>query len=525
MDGQTKQFISALESSVRAGSLNDLSEKRGCLFFRVLPKYLIPVCRACMSNGAVFDSAFVSSADQDRVEFNVYYLFQVAAIHRMVAVTSRGSAFDALSETVNAALWDERKIQDLTGLRLAGIPDSRPLLFHPESGFPTTHPIGGMPFKRPKSDAYPMIGTGAEGEFEVAVGPVHAGIIEPGHFRFHVLGEKINKMEVRMFYLHRGIEKAAEGKQADGILPLIEQISGDEAVANSVAYCSAVEQALKIQVPKRAEAIRAICMELERIYSHLADLGGMATDVGFTLPASRFAVLREDAMRLNAEVSKSRFLHNQCIVGGVRADLDSAKTAKIAGTLRQMLYSLEQLERMVFTSSTFLDRVFQAGTVSRGIARDLSLVGPPARACGIHSDLRRVLPYSAYAQTAINESIEKEGGDVLSRFRVKLAEINESARLILLLVSNMPAGALCDKPSAPKKRTGTAVGVGWAESPRGSCTILVEISQNGAIKRLACRSASFRNWRALEKAVEGNIVPDFPLINKSFNLSYAGTDM
>jgi len=266
-------------------------------------------------------------------------------------------------------------------------------------------------------------------------------------------------------------------------------------------------------------------MELERIYSHLADLGGMATDIGFTLPASRFAILREDAMRLNAEVSKSRFLHGMCAVGGVNADLDEAKAGKIAGTVHQMLRSLETLERMVFTSSTFLDRTFSAGTVSRAVAKDLSLVGPPARACGVSSDLRKALPYSAYAQTAVNEPVEKEGGDVLSRFRVKLAEVNESARLVLLLASRLPPGALRGRPLAQKKRAGIAVGVGWAEAARGSCTFLVEISPNGAIRRLAHRSASFRNWRALEKAVEGNIIPDFPLINKSFNLSYAGTDM
>ena len=525
MNEQTKQFIHAVEASVRKGSLGDSSEKGSCLFLRVLPKHLIPVCRACMSNGAVFDSAFVSLADPALKEFNLYYIFQVAAIHRMVVITSRGSAFDALSESVNAALWDERKIQDLTGLRLAGIPDSRPLIFHAESGFPSVRPIGGQPIKPPKSTAYDMPGTGTEGEFEVAVGPVHAGIIEPGHFRFHVSGEKINKMEVRMFYLHRGMEKAAEGRQAVSILPLVEQISGDEAVANSVAYCQAAEQALGVAVPKRADSIRAILMELERIYSHLADLGGMTTDVGFYLPSARFAVLREDIMRLNQAVFGNRFLHGQCAVGGVSADLNGAKQEYLARRMRQMLSTLDQLERVTFTSSTFLDRVFSAGAVSRAISRDLSLVGPPARACGIHTDLRRMLPYSAYARAEVSESIEKEGGDVLARFIVKLAEIKESARLVVSLSSGLPPGALRNELPSPRKQKGGSVGVGWAEAPRGGCTMLVEISPTGAVRRLACRSASVRNWRALEKAVLGNIVPDFPLINKSFNLSYAGTDM
>ena len=522
MDEQTKQFIRALQPSVKKGSLADAFEQGGCLFLRIEPQHLVPLCHACMSGGAVFDSAFVSQSGKDGKEFSLYYLFQAPSIQRMVVATASGSSFFALSESVNAALWDERKIQDLTGLRLAGIPDSRPLIFHPESGMPKAHPIGGMPMAQAKSGPYPMQGTGEHGEFEVAVGPVHAGIIEPGHFRFHVVGERINKMETRMFYLHRGVEIAAQGYRADSIVPLIEQISGDETVANSAAYCQAVEQCQKIAVPARAQALRAIFSELERIYCHLADLGGMTTDVGFYLPSARFSVLREDMMRLNASISGSRFLHGACIVGGAGFDLDNAGAARILGALSGMLDSLETFERMTFTSSTFLDRVFQAGMVQKGVARDLSLVGPPMRACGIHSDLRRSLPYGAYSQLQVNEAIEREGGDVLSRFRVKLAEIKESVRLVSHLVSRLPPGPLHGK-AAHKWHAG--VGVGWAESPRGSCTFLVEITQKGAIKRLAHRSASFRNWRALEKAVEGNIVPDFPLINKSFNLSYAGTDM
>ncbi|MCX6769431.1 MAG: NADH-quinone oxidoreductase subunit C, partial [Candidatus Micrarchaeota archaeon] len=411
--------IQAFKASAKSRSLTEALEQGSCLFFSTTQKDLVQICQSCLSNGGVFDSAFVSLANHSKNEFDVYYLFQVAQIHRMVIITARGRSFSSLSANLNAALWDERKIQDISGLHFAGILDSRPLIFHPESGMPSAHPLGGKPVRKLKSKIYPMHGTGAEGEFEVAVGPVHAGIIEPGHFRFHVVGEKINKMETRMFYLHRGIEKAAEGRQAVDLLPLIEQISGDEAVANSVAYCQAVEQVLRLQVPKRAESIRAILMEMERIYSHLADLGGMATDVGFTLSASRFSVMREDMMRLNQAVSKSRFLHDQCAVGGVREDFDAEKIATILAALKALLDSLEPLERTTLTSSVFLDRIFQTGTVSKGIARDLSLVGPPARACGIRSDLRVILPYSAYARTPVDESVEKEGGDVLARFKVK----------------------------------------------------------------------------------------------------------
>ena len=522
MDNTAKRFIQAIEDSVKPRRLSGTIEKGGCLFATVLPEDLTTACHACLSEGAVFDSAFVASASGKAHEFNVHYLFRAASIHRMIVLTSRGSAFSALSATLNAAVWDERKMQDLTGLRLEGIPDSRPLIFHPESGLPATRPVGGQPIERTRHSPYHMQGTGIEGEFEVAVGPVHAGIIEPGHFRFHVSGEKINKMETRMFYLHRGMEKAAEGRQANAIMPLIEQISGDESVAHSVAYCQAVEQAADIHAPKRAGAIRAVLMELERIYSHLADLGGIATDIGFTLPASRFAVMREDMMRLNQAVTGSRFLRGQCIVGGVAVDLGENTSRTITHALGCLIHSIEPVGRLAYSSATFIDRTYQAGAISKETVRDLALVGPAARACGIRSDLRIMLPYSAYSTSAPNESIETGGGDVLSRFSVKFAEVEESARLIKHILSELPPGAL-NAPMPAKIVPG--IGAGWSEAARGGCTFLVELEGNGAIRRLALRSASFRNWRALEKAVEGNIVPDFPLINKSFNLSYAGTDM
>lgn len=522
MDNTAKRFIRAIEASVRPRSLGGTIEKGGCLFASVLPEDLTTACHACLSEGAAFDSAFVASAPDKAHEFDVHYLFRAASIHRMIVLTSRGSAFSALSSTLNAAVWDERKMQDLAGLRLEGIPDSRPLIFHPESGLPANRPVGNQPIERARHSPYPMPGTGAEGEFEVAVGPVHAGIIEPGHFRFHVSGEKINRMETRMFYLHRGMEKAAEGRKAAAIMPLIEQISGDESVAHSAAYCQAVEQAADIRVPKRAEAIRAVLMELERIYSHLADLGGIATDIGFTLPASRFAVMREDMMRLNQAISGNRFLRGVCIVGGVAADFDENTSHAITHALSLLTRSIEPVGRLTYSSATFLDRTFQAGAISKETVRELALVGPAARACGVRSDLRIMLPYSAYLGSAPNESIETGGGDVLSRFSVKFAEVEESARLVRHILSQLPSGPV--SVPMPAKIT-PGIGVGWSEAARGGCTILVDIGSNGAIRRLALRSASFRNWRALEKAVEGNIIPDFPLINKSFNLSYAGTDM
>jgi len=521
---KTKQFMAMLKKSLKPCGFISCEERGDCIWVHVERTDLLPMCKTCMATGAVFDSAFVSQNSGKLSNlFTLHYIFRSNELGTLLVVHASGKEFSSLSASTNAAVWDERKIQDLTGMNIVGMTDSRPLIFHPESGYPASNPVGGSVRLKPKSTVYPMQGTEMHGEFEIAVGPVHAGIIEPGHFRFHVLGEQINKMETRMFYLHRGVEKSVEGKTPSDALPLVESISGDESVANCVAFCNAVERSLAIDVPERAEFIRAILMELERIYSHLADLGGMPTDVGFFMSSSRFAALREDMMRLNQQVSGNRFLRGVCTIGGVHRDLDEGTISAISSGMDKFTTRLREIERMTLTSSTFLDRAFSTGTVSARIATDLALVGPGARASGISCDLRKTIPYSVYSRASFNEATEKNG-DVLSRFTVKIAEVKESARLIGWLLSNMPEGSLRSKPKTPGK-VSERIGIGWAEAPRGGCTFLVELSGDGKIKRMACRTASFRNWRALEKAVLGNIVPDFPLINKSFNLSYAGTDL
>ncbi|MDE1798021.1 MAG: hydrogenase large subunit [Candidatus Micrarchaeota archaeon] len=529
MEADTKKFIQTLEKILKPARLRRAAERGGCVWFDVRPQDLVAACQSAVAAGAAFDSAFVSAASRPAGGFILYYLLRAPAIGRMLVFQSTGKAFGALSATHNAALWDERKIQDLTGLSLSGIPDARPLIFHPESGMPKHRPVGHRSIPVPVHPDYVIAGTGAEGEYEAAVGPVHAGIIEPGHFRAHVVGEQFNKLEIRMFYLHRGIEQAAEGKPAGSLIPLVESISGDESVASSVAYCQAVERAAGIAPPLRAESIRAVLLELERIYSHLSDLGGMPTDVGFTFAASRFAVLREDMMRLNARICGSRFLRGRVCVGGVTADLDEAQRLDIKRTLSQFIVQLEHAERITLTSSTYLDRVFMTGAVSPRVAADLALLGPVARAVGVPCDLRRALPYGAYARHPIREPLEKNG-DVLSRFTVKLAEAKEAARLARHISTYMHAGPLrapanLGSKKGPRKNSLPRVGAGWAEAPRGGTTFLVELNADGTVRRLACRTPSFRNWRGIEKAVMGNIVPDFPLINKSFNMSYAGTDL
>ncbi len=516
---QLKEKIAANAPSGMKFTLRE--ENETMLRLECSPEALYSLCWACTRAGGVFDSAFISNSGKGA--FEVSYVFRVQDADRMVAMCASGKEFFSISHLIPAAIWDERKMQDVTGLKFGRMADSRALIFHPEAGMPDKRPLSQSAIKESEIDkSYPMPGTGAHGEYEIPVGPVHAGIIEPGHFRFHVVGEPILKMETRMFFLHRGIEAFAEGKTFSEAVPLMEQISGDETAANSVAFAQAVESACGMDVPERAKYLRTVLLEMERIYSHLADLGGMATDVGFYGASSRFTLLREEMMRLNKEVSGNRFLRGLIAIGGMSRDIPDDALSTLSNKLKRFLAMLDELQEITLSSSTFLDRAFSTGIVSADIARELALVGPGARASGISCDARVHYPYAAYGKIKVQEALETNG-DVLSRFFVKLTEVRNAAAIMLEAMDKMPKGAVLSKDSATA--SDGKIGFGWAEAPRGSCMFMVEAAKGGKIRRLACRTASFRNWRALEQAVLGNIVPDFPLINKSFNLSYAGCDL
>ncbi|MBI5223085.1 nickel-dependent hydrogenase large subunit [Candidatus Micrarchaeota archaeon] len=518
MDANIMQFEKKLRSSSTYKKF-DVSDDGSVLRLEVSPSDMISLSKDCVSAGALYDSAFISLGKNS--SFTTYYVFRVPELPRILVLVANGKEFHSITSAVPAAILDERKMQDLTGLKLQGIPDSRALIFHPEAGLPKSRPLNpGCGFESMQKD-YPMVGTGAEGEFEIPVGPVHAGIIEPGHFRFQVVGEPILKLEARLFFLHRGLENIAEGKSYSEAVPLVEQIAGDETIANTVAYVQAVESFQGMKVPTRAKYIRTILMELERIYSHLADLGGMPTDVGFYLAASRFAILRESMMRLNMDLTGSRFLRGICTVGGLIRDLDDQKIQEVSSKLHSFLSNLDAIEVATLSSSTFIDRAYSTGTVPNALATELALVGPAARAAGVSCDVRIQFPYAAYDEVHVMEAIERDG-DVLSRFLVKINEVKVSAAIVLELIEKLKPGPIMTTESAPKS---DFLGFGWSEAPRGSCMFMVEGTSNGRIKRLAVRTASFKNWRAAEKAVLGNIVPDFPLVNKSFNLAYAGNDL
>lgn len=431
----------------------------------------------------------------------------------------------SIATTWPSAAWPERECRDGFGIEFSGAFDTRRLLLH-EPYQKDFHPLdkafANAPVTTnddvPAAEEYPLRAMTGEGVYQVAVGPVHAGIIEPGHFRFSVIGETVFNLEIRMFYTHRGIEKLAEGKAPDDCVRVAEAVSGDESVANSTAFCMAVERISGISVPDRAWYIRTILSELERCCSHLGDQAGMLTDVAFALGASQFSVLREEVFRKNAELTGSRFLRGMTCVGGVSRDIPADRLADLGEFVAQLKKRYRVGLSIVLSTPSVIDRFATTGVVKHELLRPLNITGPVARASGGRVDVRLDHPYGVYDRF-VPVHTPLIDGDVLARFTVKAQEFLDSLDLIERLIKAIPEGVVRSKGEV---RDGYALAL--VESARGQNLCWVKIKE-GKIDRYKVRTASYCNWLAIEHAVPGNILADFPVINKSMNLSYAGTDM
>jgi formate hydrogenlyase subunit 5 len=430
------------------------------------------------------------------------------------------------------ANWYEREIADGFGINFIDSFDKRRLFLHeiyPDGFHPLLKSFKNSHIElnkniNPKME-YAFNKVEGEGVYQIPVGPVHAGIIEPGHFRFNVIGEKIINLEIRMFYKHRGIEKLAEGKSPMQCLPVVEAISGDENAANSVCFCNAVEKICGIKVPTRALALRTIYLELERIYSLLGDLAGMVVDVAYPVGASNLFILREEILRYNESFTGSRFMKGAICVGGVTASVAEQALNSLFIYLDSFLKKFIESVDHILANASIVDRFETTGVISADLVNILNLTGPLAKASTIFTDARVNNPYCLYHLVNIPKRA-LEHGDVAARFKMKLLEISDSVEIIQSIIKIMS--------SYPKKETGITGRIvntnkeGYAlsvvEAPRGQNLHWVYI-RNGKIYRYKVKTASFCNWHAIEHAVTDDIVPDFPLINKSLNLSYAGTDL
>jgi Ni,Fe-hydrogenase III large subunit/Ni,Fe-hydrogenase III component G len=415
-----------------------------------------------------------------------------------------------------AAAWYERELADQFGVEFTGHPDPRPLLFHenwPDGVHPMIQACENVPVVKRE---YRFLKVQGDGVCEVPVGPVHAGIIEPGHFRFSVVGDTILHLELRHFYTHKGTEKLFVGTPVQSGSLLAESVSGDNCFAHAVAYCQAIEGALGVEVPRRAQALRLVGLELERMVAHVADVGALCGDVGFTVPAPYTARLKESLLRASTDFASTRFWRGIATPGGIRmADGDPRA---LAAAIRDAAADFAALAYMILDTPSVQDRFETTGILKREIARDLAVVGPAARASSIRMDVRRDHPYGFYRDFPI-EVPHFHYGDVLARSRVRIDEVAVSARILADVLDALPTGPLA--AAVPAARSGE----GWSavESPRGELLYWVRVDA-GRVARCHIKSPSFQNWPALPLTMPGNIIADFPLINKSFNLSYSGCD-
>ena len=418
----------------------------------------------------------------------------------------------------------QRAVGDLFGLNAAGATDSRPWLNHkmwPADYFPLRKVNSGKEeFADDLADDYQFVQVLGEGVHEIAVGPVHAGIIEPGHFRFSVVGEKTLRLEERLGYTHKGVDKAFEQLSAVDGYRLAGRMSGDSTVAYAWSYCMSLENIWNWKLPERATWLRAIALERERIANHLGDLGALGNDAGFAFGLSQFMRLKEDCLRLNKKLFSHRFMMDYICPGGVERDIDADGLAEILTQCRVVEEEVRTLQKIYDDHSGLQDRFMMTGTVSLEVATKLGLTGMAGRASGIIHDVRVDAACAPYSKMDVHVS-SRETGDVCARVDVRFDELFESLRLIRYLIDNLPMGAI---RTEYVERGAEGSGAGWIEGWRGGIFTALYVDSKGKISRCHVHDPSWQNWPVIEYAVIGDIVPDFPLINKSFNLSYSGHD-
>lgn len=458
--------------------------------------------------------------------FKIMYVFGVPGENAFLSpFINVKEGFPSLTLLIHEASIYERKIMTFFGLRPIGHPDARTLILH------ENWPAGVYPLRkdfdwndRPATAKTPFYFRKVEGEgiYEIPVGPVHAGIIEPGHFRFSVAGEEILLLEPRLGYSHKGSEKLFEVLPLTDKVKLSERISGDSSFNHSLAFCQALEKLAGLSVSEKSQYLRVVFAELERLANHFGDIGAIMTDTGFNFGGANGARLREIVMQTNERLSGSRFLRGVNTVGGVTKDLSAENISVLEKILEALAKDFAEVLEVAENSSSLLNRLEGTGTLTRQIAVDHGVTGVPARALGFDADARRDFPYAAYDKIKFAVALEKSS-DVRARFNVRVKEVWAAIEILRQAIQNLPKDGTLSVALKPFEKNSCAIGMveGW----RGDIVYLVATDANGNIDRVDVRDPSFLNWTALGHAGKGNIVPDFPLINKSFNLSYSGNDL
>jgi Ni,Fe-hydrogenase III large subunit/Ni,Fe-hydrogenase III component G len=472
-------------------------------------------------------------ATDDRAEgrgFGVHAVFALDQAHEWIEIATElpaeSPAYESLTRRVMAAHWYERYAQDMFGIRADGHPDGRRLVHHENV------PAGTHPLRKDfawdtrlahASEPYPMARVEGEGMFQIPVGPIHAGIIEPGHFRFNVAGERIITLEGKLFFTHKGVEKLLEGRSVTEAMPFVERVSGDAAASHALAFCQAVEAIAGCHVPDSARMLRVLAVELERFTMHLHDIAnicGMGT--GYTVMAANGFRIVERLRRLSGRTFGNRFFRGFVLPGGVATRLTPEQLRDVEATVDAAWREASALVRLALDSDTLRDRLETTGVLTREAAWAYGAKGVAARASGVDRDARRDHPHAGYGSLSFIRRARSEG-DVFARVLLRVDEMSDARDLI-----RAAADACRDRAAASECRADCVCSdgdaLGWSESWRGQILDWVRV-RGGVIDRAVIRDPSFCNWPLFGELGPGNIVPDFPLCNKSLNLSYSGTDL
>jgi Ni,Fe-hydrogenase III large subunit len=435
----------------------------------------------------------------------------------VVSLVCPDGSFPSVGALHPPAIRLERAIHSLFGYVAVGSPDARPWL---DLGFwGVRHPLGTPSVDLGPAAAYPFLATEGDSLHQIPVGPVHAGIIEPGHFRFTAGGETVARLEERLGYVHKGIESLMTGASIAQAARLAARTSGDSTVAYGIAFAQAVEAALEFEAPPRAQHLRALMAELERLANHLGDIGAICNDASFALMHAHCGVLRELVLRAAAVAFGHRLMMDRVVPGGVTAELTSEGTVRIRDTLRQIGARFPRLVELYDNTASLQDRTAATGVLSADLARQFGAAGYIGRASGRNFDARKTPGCPPYDRLTFTVPV-LAAGDVNARVWIRIREIEQSIALIEQILDRLPGGPIVHALD----EAGSGEGLALAESFRGDVLAWVRLD-GSRVLRCHLRDPSWFQWPLLEAAVEGNIVADFPLCNKSFNCSYSGHDL
>jgi Ni,Fe-hydrogenase III large subunit len=446
----------------------------------------------------------------------VYLASLAGGAVEVIALPCPEGGFPSIGRVHAPAIRLERTIRDLFGLEPQGAVDTRPWLDH--GRWPARVPLGAAQPAEPPSP-YRFLPVEGESLHQIPVGPVHAGIIEPGHFRFTANGEAVVRLEERLGYVHRGVEGLMAGADLAHGARLAGRLSGDSAVAFAWAFALAAERALGVEAPKRAAWLRALAAELERLANHFGDIGAICNDASFSMMHAHCGVLRERVLRAAQTAFDHRLMMDAVIPGGVARDLPPEAASALTALIAEIRRRFPPLVSMYDSMASLQDRTVSTGIVRPDLVRRFAPGGYVGRASGRDFDARRSLPYAPYDTLSFEVPVLEEG-DVNARVWIRIREVEQSLALVEQIVGGLPEGPL-SVALEPREGEGLAL----VEAFRGDALVWLRLAPDGRIERCHLRDASWFQWPLLEAAIEGNIVADFPLCNKSFNCSYAGHDL